>query len=485
MRKFVARLLVLGFAINQMTAAALADSLENSVKTMLKPYGNRVSFSLRDQNGRELFNVNGATALAPASVAKLVSTACSLWALEPQHQFETVFGYRGKIDGDTLKGDLVIAGTGDPSLVVEDLREVIEKLRYLHDIRTIEGNLVFDVSYLGSKGLEIAAGFEGDAGRSFTALLTATPMNQNSFSFWVVPPHGNGKATRALTLPANVLDIRVNNKARLGGDGISVSYDPSLKAATISGGVSAGGEPKGLYRSVPDTYDYYTKLIGRLWKDAGGQWKQSSYKIETQPVKSTLLWKHSSKALSRILMDINKLSLNFGAELVFLAAGAEKKGKPASFEKSMGMLSECLAEFKVPAGSIVMTNASGLSRETQIQSSALTRFLIDYYQSAFGPEYLSSLSLLGRDGTARTRLTRYAGRGRVKTGTLRDVRSVAGYLYSKSRQPHSFSLIFNNVSMSDQKVKALEDKVIEAILEAELGSKPSLEAANAQASDTQ
>ncbi|HEX4922868.1 MAG TPA: D-alanyl-D-alanine carboxypeptidase/D-alanyl-D-alanine-endopeptidase [Bdellovibrionales bacterium] len=482
----ISRLLVVCAAMNLATGAAFADSsLENNVKKMLKPYGNRVSFSLRDLNGRELFNVNGSTPLAPASVAKLVSTACGLWALEPQHQFETVFGYRGKIEKDTLKGDLVIAGNGDPSLVIEDLREVIEKLRYLHDIKTIEGDLVFDVSYLGSKGLEIAAGFEGDAGRSFTALLTATPMNQNSFSFWVVPPRPGDKSTRALTLPANVLDIRLNNQARLGGDGISVAYDPSAKSATISGGVSAGGEPKGLYRSVPDTYDYYTRLIQRLWKDAGGNWKQANYKIETQPVKSTLLWKHTSKALSRILMDINKLSLNFGAELVFLAAGAEKKGKPASFEKSMAMLNECLAEFKVPAGSIVMTNASGLSRETQVQSSALTRFLMDYYQSAYGPEYLSSLSLLGRDGTARSRLTKFAGRGRLKTGTLRDVRSVAGYLYSKGRQPFAFSLIFNGVSMSDQKVKALEDKVIETVLEADLGSRPMIEANVSQKSEAQ
>ncbi|MEQ1877654.1 MAG: D-alanyl-D-alanine carboxypeptidase/D-alanyl-D-alanine-endopeptidase [Bdellovibrionia bacterium] len=450
-------------------AGASGDGLDADVKTLLKSYGNKVSFSLREPGGGEVFNVNGSAPFAPASVAKLVSTGCSLWTLEPQYQFETVFGYRGKVDGETLKGDLVISGTGDPSLVVEDLREIIEKIRHLHNIKTIQGDLVFDVSYLGSKGLEIAAGFEGDAGRSFTALLTATPMNQNSFSFWVAPDQVTGKTTRATTLPAGVLDIKVSNKSKIGGgDGISVAYDPASKSATISGSVEGDSEPKGLYRSVPDTYDYYQKLIQRLWKDAGGEWPKGSYKIETASVKSKVLWKHTSKTLSRILMDVNKLSLNFGAELIFLAAGAKKKGRPASYDKSMTMLSDCFSEFKVAPGTIVLNNASGLSRDTTVQTSALTKFLNDYQQSPFGSEYLSSLSLIGMDGTAKSRLQKFAGRGRVKTGTLRDVRSIAGYLYSKARKPYSFALVFNGVSMSDPKIKALEDRIVEKILEANL-----------------
>lgn len=436
------------------------------IKNILKSYGDKVSFSLRDQAGVEVVNVNGNKSLAPASVAKLVSTACSLSTLESPYQFETIFGYKGKVEGETLKGDLVISGTGDPSLVVEDLREVIEKIRYLYNIKIIQGGLIFDVSYLGSKGLEIAAGFEGDAGRSFTALLTATPMNQNSFSFWVAPDQNGLKTTRATIFPAGVLDVKVSNKSKIGGgDGISVSYDPSAKNATIAGAIQSDGEPKGIYRSVPDTYDYYTKLIQRLWKDAGGEWKFTAQKIETQAVKPHLLWKHSSRNLGRILVDVNKLSLNFGAELIFLAAGAKKKGLPAAYDKSMTMLSDCLKDFKIEPGTIVLNNASGLSRETTVQTSALTKFLNDYQQSEFGPEYLSSLSLLGLDGTAKSRLTKYSGRGRVKTGTLRDVRSIAGYLYSKTRQPYSFALVFNGISMSDPKIKSLEDKIVEKILE--------------------
>ncbi|MBK7963454.1 MAG: D-alanyl-D-alanine carboxypeptidase [Bdellovibrionales bacterium] len=110
---------------------------------------------------------------------------------------------------------MVIQGGGDPSLVIEDLREVIEKLRYVHGIKKIEGSLIFDVSYFGVKSIKTAEGFDGDNGRSFAADLTAISMNQNSFSFWVTADHRNNQKTRAVTLPAQVLDIEVTNKTKL------------------------------------------------------------------------------------------------------------------------------------------------------------------------------------------------------------------------------------------------------------------------------
>lgn len=444
---------------------SFAKDLNAEIKSLLSKGNKEYSFSLRDHLGNEIININGEKPLAPASIAKTISTGCSLKTLGPQFQFETLFGYQGRLEGDTLKGDLVIQGGGDPSLVIEDLKEIIEKIRFVHGIKKIEGNLVLDVSYLGTKSLKMAEGFDGDNGRSFAAELTAVAMNQNSFSFWVTPDHRGNKNTRAVTLPAQVVDVNVTNKSKVGGSNtINVNYNPDTKMATITGAINEDAEPKGIYRSVADPYQYYTDLIQRLWLESGGEWPKNKTKIETQKQKYTLLWKHSSRPLAKILMDINKLSLNMGAEMTLLAAAEQKKGRPSNYEKVLTLLKECLTDFQINPADLKLTNASGLSRETEIKTSALTQFLWHMHKTAYSPEYLSSFSLLGIDGTTKSRLKQYAGRGRMKTGSIKGVRSIAGYLYNEKGQSMSFAMILNGVDSNSSQVKALEDQVLEKIL---------------------
>lgn len=432
-------------------------------KKILAGSGAKVSFSMRDAEGNEVVAVNSSQLLAPASVAKTVSTACSLDVLGPQFQFETVFAMKGKIQDNTLEGDLVVKGNGDPSLIIEDLHEIVEKLRFVHGIQKITGNLVIDASYFGKKSLSIADGFEGDEGRSFTAELTPYSVNQNSFSFWVVPDMRGGGKTRAAALPAGALNVQITNKCKVGGETeVSVSWDPDKLHATIGGTMAKDAEPKGIYRSVDDAYAYALKLMNRLWIDSGGEWKNPEVKVSTEAVKATVLYRNISRPLSKILNDVNKLSLNMGAEMIFLAAGAEKYGTPASYDKSLKLLGECLNEQKIKAGDIALTNGSGLSREAKLRVSALSQFLARYHTSAYAPEYLSSFGLLGLDGTVKSRLKNYPARARLKTGSLRDVRSIAGFLYNEEHKPFAFAMIQNGVNPTD--AKKLEDRIIEAFL---------------------
>lgn len=442
---------------------AQGDAFADEAKRLVSKQGQKVAISLRDDQGTEVFTYQGGLALAPASIAKTVSTACSLDALGPHFQFETSFGALGKIQGDVLDGDLVVQGTGDPSLVIEDLHEVIEKIRFVHGIRKITGAVLFDVSYLGQKSVPMAPGFEGDEGRSFTADLTPVIFNQNSFSVWVAPDVRNGVSTRVATLPAGVVDIELQNKTRVGGaTDLSLAYDPKAMRATLVGTMARTAEPKGIYRAVDDSYGYAANVLHRLWTDSGGEWKKPAVKISTSAVSSNLLYKYQSRPLAKIMMDVNKFSLNLGAEMIFLAAGAEQSGRPATYGKSLSLLKDCIATHGATAEGIALTNASGLSREARIKPSALTLFLSHYEKSFYAPEYLSSFGLLGIDGTAKSRLKNHSGRARIKTGSLKDVRSIAGYLSTKEGKRYSFTMIQNGVNPND--AKALEDGVIASFM---------------------
>jgi D-alanyl-D-alanine carboxypeptidase/D-alanyl-D-alanine-endopeptidase (penicillin-binding protein 4) len=63
-----------------------------------------------------LFTLNGGTLLVPASVAKLVSVATAADAVGWDYRYTTTLRATGPIADGVLRGDLLVVGSGDPSI---------------------------------------------------------------------------------------------------------------------------------------------------------------------------------------------------------------------------------------------------------------------------------------------------------------------------------------------------------------------------------
>ncbi|MEY3665058.1 MAG: hypothetical protein RLZZ153_1240, partial [Pseudomonadota bacterium] len=94
-------------------------------------------------------------------------------------------------------------------------------------------------------------------------------------------------------------------------------------------------------------------------------------------------------------------------------------------------------------------NGSGLSRDERISALALARLLVHAAGTSHGELFRVSLPQVGVDGTMRHRLARHpvSGRAFIKTGSLRDVRSIAGYVDAVSGKRYAVVLIFNGEPM--------------------------------------
>lgn len=458
--------LIIGISLN--VNATVVDDL----KKILKSYDDKVAFSLRRDNGEEILSLHGDKLMTPASIAKLISTACSLKELGPQYQFDTQFSFTGKVEGNTLQGDIIVSGKGDPAFVIENLREVLEKIRYLYNIDDWQGQLIFDSSYFGKNYLQLGEGFDGDEGRAFTADLTPTPINNNAFSVWLVP-NIRGKGGTFGLLPFGTMNIKTNGKIAEANSAqakptAQIAYDPENKTIQVSGSIGKDSEPRGWYRSVKDPYENFFLIFKRLWSELGGKWTKPEYKVTSdKKYKSQLLLTFQSKPLHQILIDTNKFSLNFTAELVLLAAVGHKYGLPVQADKRKEFLSECISKYGADKDAFILQNASGLSRESRLKPQALTQFLNNFSKDPYSSEYLSSLPLLGIDGTMKLILKDYAGMARLKTGTLRDVRSLAGYIYDKSGNRYSIALVFNHLNKGPGSTLEVEEKLLKKILDSE------------------
>ncbi len=421
---------------------------------------------MRDSKLKELIAINSTLPFKPASVAKMVSSACSFQELGSEYQFETRWGYRGELKAGVLNGDLVIHAAGDFSFVIEDLKMIVEMLRFVHGIQRIQGKLIFETSAFEQATWDHFDGFDGDEGRSFHAQMTALPINHNSFAVWAASsPDG----ARAHIIPAESMGLQLINQlklkpGRLNGSEIKLSYDINAKRFVLSGAIGSEDEPKAFYRALPDAYESFARLFKFNFESLGGKW-EGSYETSTTPLSTKTLLVHRSRPISKLFMDINKLSTNFGSEMILLAAARKAKGAPAGLNKARAFLKDCLQSYSIKNTEMDLENASGLSRSSFIQTQALSRMLTQIKGQSFYPEYAASMSILGQDGTTRNRLKELKGRARLKTGSIRGVRSIAGYIQAMSGEELSFALFLNCDNCDLSRWQETENRVLQELIQ--------------------
>ncbi|NBO42761.1 MAG: peptidase M15, partial [Betaproteobacteria bacterium] len=183
-----------------------------------------------------------------------------------------------------------------------------------------------------------------------------------------------------------------------------------------------------------------------MWRQAGGQLK-GQVRHGLTPTQGTLWHEASSLPLTDIVADINKFSNNVMAQQLFLSLSSQQNR--GSFEASRQTVlkwwSQNLKGQSVP----VLDNGSGLSREERSNAQALSALLHLAAQSPYANAMQNSLAIAGIDGTVARLKDRQPnsvaiGRALLKSGSLKDVASLAGYVDGLSGQRYVFVVIVNH-----------------------------------------
>jgi D-alanyl-D-alanine carboxypeptidase/D-alanyl-D-alanine-endopeptidase (penicillin-binding protein 4) len=273
----------------------------------------------------------------------------------------------------------------------------------------------------------------------------------------------------AVVVTPGIPYFTVDNLAKTvksGGPSLSIGMDSAGKGEkiTVSGTIGAPGPAKPYYRRVEKPVMYAGTVL-KTMLESGGIKVSGRVSGGKVPNNAALLYTHNSDPLSIIVRDMNKYSNNFTAEQVVKVLGA-KPGVPASFSDGLAAIADGLQKFGVQ-GEYTMTNGSGLSHKNAFSARQIVQVLLHAWNSfVWGPDFVSSLSIGGDDGTVRKR---YKGSFlehsvRVKTGSIDRVSSLAGYLVSASGDPIAFCIIFNGFpAASCRDMTDLEDRIAEIL----------------------
>jgi D-alanyl-D-alanine carboxypeptidase/D-alanyl-D-alanine-endopeptidase (penicillin-binding protein 4) len=201
--------------------------------------------------------------------------------------------------------------------------------------------------------------------------------------------------------------------------------------------------------AYPEPASFERRLVSALWREGGGK-LSGQVRDGTLPEGATLAFSFESPQLAQIVRDINKFSNNTMAEQLFLTLAANATpGAPATAvdvkpEQAQAVLSRWLHErLGSAADGVVIVNGSGLARETRISARTLGALLQSDWARPAMPELMSSLPISGIDGTLR-RSGASTGRAHLKTGSMRDVIAVAGYVLADSGRRYILVAVVND-----------------------------------------
>ncbi len=396
--------------------------------------------------------LNADRAFNPASVMKLVTTRAALGVLGPNYRHQTRIATTGQLQAGVLKGDLYFQGGGDPKLVVEDLEEITRRLRAM-GIDRIEGKLIVDGTRFDEP--------ETDPGQ----------FDQRPYSTYNVGPHAamvNFKSVRISVWPELGRKVRLMTQPSLPNADITNRVQ-MVEGSCLRSRVSAQMDRNGkllvtgqlgkrcdgvdFYVSVFDHARFALNAFRSAWESVGGEIKVELVSGGTPAHARTLVQWESPRPLIELVSDINKMSNNPMTRQLFLNLSA-KEGQAATRDRSRKIVQEYLASRGMYFPELVMDNGSGLSRAERISAGSLARLLADALLGSDAEAWVNTLPMVGIEGTVKNRMRNSVleGRAWLKTGTLNDVRALAGYVRSAEGRWVVFVAMVNHPEASRSKI---------------------------------
>ena len=404
-----------------------------------------VSIYVHEIGGAEpILAVNAEAPMNPASVMKLVTTFAGLEILGPAYTWKTEVYANGQLTEGVLHGDLVIKGYGDPKLNLENFWLLAHRLRKT-GLYKITGDLILDHSHYDIPVNDPGV-FDGQPYRTYNILPEALLINYRTSTLRLIPQPGtNTVQVVADPIPDSLI---LNNHLKLTrgscGDwrnllhtSVVTNDDDGRVLVKLDGNYSINCGNQSYFLGLHDSSTYTRDLFQRLWTQLGGIF-QGDVRVGHAPKSVSPIKIYESSSLIEIIRGINKFSNNIAARQLYLSLGSMDTSAPRhsslTLEKSDKVIKQWLASMQLHFPELVIENGSGLSRVGRISASHMGQLLLAAFHSPVMPELISSMPIAAVDGTMKNRLkgSRVSGLAHLKTGSLNNVRALAGYMLDQS-----------------------------------------------------
>ncbi len=448
------------------------------------------------ENGVRLYATNEDRHFTPASTTKLFTVAAGLHRFGPDYRIRTSFlAQHGPNAAGELDGDLVVVGRGDPTFAsrlhhggaLAAVQPAVDSLKK-SGVRQVDGRLVADNTFFHAA--PYGSGWEwDDFVESYAAPVSSLSIDDNAVRITVRPGSAISDPA-AVELPPfspfSVVDSKITTRDT---DGLpaKIEYErqPGSDRLALRGTIAKNGLPAAVEAACPDPAARFTALLrGAL--ETNGISIHGSNVITTTSGAAGRPWNGwseiafaESPPLSELAGLILKPSQNLYAQTLLLEIGADTEHAPRAGEPYLGIdheqaglrvMRKFLDATGITPGDVQLDEGAGLSRRNVVTPRAMVQLLLRMGEGPLHGVWLSALPTGGVDGTLQSRFTQGAAHEHVhaKTGSLRGVHALAGYVTTRSGQTLAFAIMGNQLAGSQSAAaRKIIDQLVETLAEFE------------------
>lgn len=422
-----------------------------------------------------LYEYNQDQPLTLASTTKIVTSLAALDLLGNKFRWRTQAYLSAPVVGGVMDGDMLLVGGGNAQLSAEDLVAWFKKIQ-AKGLKVIRGNIVVNHGAFQTKASDHAG--------------TPVPTPEKPHHVWpdafvvdegvITIDIGTKAGAPVLSYRPRLDGVEITNELRVSARKCSALREP-VKAyfediggpprLRVTGEWAPGCSPARLQLGTLPGSRFTLLAVAAAWRDAGGFLEGEAIQPESAYAKLSVkrgikpYAVQESSALPEMLVDMNKWSNNLIARHLMLSLSTGFPQRPATLPEARKRVAQWLVTQGFSKDDLVVDNGSGLAHEERGRARALVSLLRKAWASPNGPSFLESLPVAGEDGTMSMRLTSTATQGKayLKTGTLNDTRSLAGYVQGRSGRMYAVAAIINDPNAS--KGRSALDKFIEWVME--------------------
>lgn len=420
--------------------------------------------------GDTLYSRDADRLLTPASNLKLFTAASALGLLGPDYRFGTPLLVTGPVDGDTLRGDLVLVGRGDPDLRSADLAALVDTLAAT-GVRVIAGDVRADAAWFDD--VEWGAGWMWDDGPYwYWPYVSALTLDDNTVEVTVRPGASPGEPVRVALEPSTAymrLDVTAVTAPAGTEPDLEVErhWTPKANAIDVRGSLPVDAEPVVEVRSVEAPALFAATVLAELLAARGIEVVGVPRLGPLAGAPADTVARHVSEPLAASVRNFLKISDNLTGEQLVKTMGAEAAGPPGSYDAGLSAERRFLArEVGLDTLAFRLADGSGVSRYNLVTARQIVRVLAHMADRAdLAPAWLAALPVAGVDGTLEDRMegTTAEGRARAKTGTLAGVTALSGYVHGADDEQLAFSILIEFFVGPAGPRRAVQDAIVAAL----------------------
>ena len=421
---------------------------------------------LNARTGDEIYELNNSAGLAPASCQKTITSATAFYLLGKDFRYHTLLFYSGKIDNHVLHGDIIIAGSGDPTLgtwrypdtkmevILSEWINAIKKA----GIHKIDGSIIGDAGAFDTQ-MPPGGWIWQDMGNYYGAGTSALTWHENQYDLHLLPGHTTGSPVKIVRVDPPLFNMRFINELKTGkpgsGDQTYIYNAPYSHFAYLRGTAPEDDKQFTVSGSVPDPALFCAYCLQQALKQKGitALKKATTTRIirlenKMIPAGKVQIDDHVSPTLDSITYWFLHRSINlYGEQLIKTIALHENT--TVCTDTGVAILKRFWQQKGIDPAALNMSDGSGLSPENRVTTKAMAEVLFSVKQEPWFQTYFDCLPVIHHI--------------RMKSGHINNVSSYAGFLTAGDGTPVIFSFIVNNYDGSTSEVQDKMWRVLDDI----------------------